>query len=181
MSAKGRVNQVTDVVERHKPVKVKVISIIGTKMTLSMKEVDQETGEDLNPQNSKRLAQGIDFDAPGTSSSSGVARNPDRPMSGVGVPGAFEDDGLDAGERAALASASKKKAKEISDFEKWEIRQLQSAGAIALTDLPYFDEETGVLQRDDEEDDAEVEIELVEDECPFLKGVGRSSCAICRR
>jgi hypothetical protein len=28
---------------------VKVLSITGQKMSLSMKDVDQETGEDLNP------------------------------------------------------------------------------------------------------------------------------------
>lgn len=55
-----------------------------------MKEVDQETGEDLNPQNTKRLiasAQGesSDFGGGGNSflpsmNSMNVARNPDRPL-----------------------------------------------------------------------------------------------------
>lgn len=56
-----------------------------------MKEVDQETGEDLNPQNTKRLMAiaageysggGGDYNGgPGTSSFSSMnaARNPDRP------------------------------------------------------------------------------------------------------
>lgn len=70
-------------------------------------------------------------------------------------------------------SGSKKKVKQISDFEKWELQQLRNANAIQISDLPYFDEETGILQKEDEEDDVDVEIELVEDECVFLKGYGR--------
>ena len=66
-------------------------------------------------------------------------------------------------------SGSKKKVKQISDFEKWELQQLRNANAIQISDLPYFDEETGILQKEDEEDDVDVEIEMVEDECVFLK------------
>ena len=47
---------------------------------------------------------------------------------------------------------SKKKIKQISDFEKWEIQQLRAANAIQIEDLPFYDEETGVLQKEDEED-----------------------------
>ena len=49
LSREGRVENVEDVVSRGQQVKVKVLTIADGKMSLSMKEVDQETGEDLNP------------------------------------------------------------------------------------------------------------------------------------
>ncbi|XP_036187898.1 ATP-dependent RNA helicase DHX8-like [Myotis myotis] len=45
----GRVANVADVVSKGQRVKVKVLSFTGTKTSLSMKDVDQESGEDLNP------------------------------------------------------------------------------------------------------------------------------------
>ena len=49
----GMVRDAKQVVKKGQRVKVKVISLVGTKMSLSMKEVDQETGVDLLPQRSK--------------------------------------------------------------------------------------------------------------------------------
>jgi len=160
----GRVNNAADAVERHQKVKVKVISITGTKISLSMKDVDQSSGKDLNPQNTKRLKTSIDneLNQNEPNSSNSGARNPDRPDNFMDAPIVEDDSG-----------SSKKKIKQISDFEKWELQQLRNANAIQITDLPYFDEETGILQKEDEEDDVDVEIELVEDECVFLKGYGR--------
>ncbi len=83
----------------------------------------------------------------------------------IDVPVSADDDTLTA----------KKKVKQISDFERWELQQLRAANAIALTDLPFYDEETGILQKEDEEDDVDIEIELVEDECAFLKGYSRKN------
>ena len=59
----------------------------------------------------------------------------------------------------------------ISSPEKWEIEQMLKVGVIDKSQLPDFDEETGLLHKDD--DDEDLEIELVEDEAPFLKGQGR--------
>ncbi|CAF0710967.1 unnamed protein product [Brachionus calyciflorus] len=150
----GRVNQVSDVVQRHQKVKVKVLSITGNKIGLSMKDVDQQTGKDLNSQDTKRLR---------TTEDSQFTRNPDRPDNLLEMAPVVDDD-----------FSSKKKVKQVSDFERWELQQLRSANAIQLTELPFYDEETGILQKDDEEDDADIEIELVEEECAFLKGYGRS-------
>lgn len=151
----GRVNVVSEVVSRHQAVKVKATAFTGTKLSLSMKDVDQETGEDLNPQATKRL-----FNPNGDESA--AARNPDRPDNYMEAPVVDKD------------SNDKKKVKQISDFEKWELQQLIAAKAIKLSDLPTFDEETGVLQKDDDSDE-DIEIEMVDDECVFLKGHGRQS------
>ena len=94
---KGRVTSVSDVVERHKAVKVKVTSIAGSKISLSMKDVDQETGEDLNPQNTRRLISAAQAESEagtsGSFSSSMAARNPDRPNNFAGVS-SVDDDSL---------------------------------------------------------------------------------------
>ena len=55
-----RVNHPSDLVSRGQPVKVKVANIQGTRIGLSMKEVDQATGMDLVPQ--KRLASGANME-----------------------------------------------------------------------------------------------------------------------
>ena len=64
----GRVSDVSEVVSKGQRVKIKVLSITGTRMSLSIKDVNQETGEDLNP---KKLLEGGDGDDD--------ERNPDRP------------------------------------------------------------------------------------------------------
>ena len=46
--ASSRVNSPADLVTRNQPVKVKVMSIAGSKVSLSMKDVDQSTGADLS-------------------------------------------------------------------------------------------------------------------------------------
>lgn len=49
-----------------------------------------------------------------------------------------------------------------------------SSGCIDKSELPEFDEETGLLPREEEDGEADIEIELVEDEAPFLQGHGRA-------
>ena len=49
-----------------------------------------------------------------------------------------------------------------------------AANVIDKSELPDFDEETGLLPKDDDSDE-DVEIEMVEEEPPFLKGCGRQS------
>ena len=46
-------NNVEEVVSRGQKVKVKVLTITGGKMSLSIKDVDQSSGADLNPGSSK--------------------------------------------------------------------------------------------------------------------------------
>ena len=46
---------------------------------------------------------------------------------------------------------------------------MMAANVIDKSDLPDFDDETGLLNQEDDSDE-DVEIEMVEDEPPFLKG-----------
>ncbi len=59
----------------------------------------------------------------------------------------------------------------LTSPEKWEIKQLISAGVLDPSDYPGFDEETGILPgEDDPGSDEDVEIEIVDDEPGFLRG-----------
>ncbi|TPP63001.1 ATP-dependent RNA helicase DHX8 [Fasciola gigantica] len=173
----GRVANVSDVVQRSQKVYVKVLTFTGTRTSLSMREVNQETGEDLNPQNSspnsRDPADGGKVRNMDDADLDGV-RNPDRPTASSAAsisrsalfgPRRGDADGVDED----LESGPKRKVQRISSPERWELKQMMSAGVVEKTDLPDFDEETGLLPREDEESDEDIEIELVEEEPPFLK------------
>lgn len=152
----GRVTNVSDVVARGHKVKVKVLSFTGQKVSLSMKDVDQDTGEDLNP-TSNNLLLGKDRDE------EQAHRNPDRPTSLLELQGSLAEED---------ETHSRKRVHRISSPEKWEIKQMLSAGCIDKPELPDFDDETGLLPKEEDEEE-DIEIELVEDEPPFLQGHGR--------
>ncbi|XP_067167931.1 ATP-dependent RNA helicase DHX8 isoform X3 [Apteryx mantelli] len=153
----GRVANVADVVSKGQRVKVKVLSFTGSKTSLSMKDVDQVTGEDLNPNRRRNLV--------GETNEETSMRNPDRPshLSLVNAP-EVEDDTLE-----------RKRLTRISDPEKWEIKQMIAANVLSKEEFPDFDEETGILPKVDDEEDEDLEIELVEEEPPFLRGHTKQS------
>jgi len=148
----GRVTVVSDVVTKGQKVKAKVLSFTGNKPSLSIKDVDQATGEDLNP-NRVRPGGG----GPGEDD---AARNPDRPSVLVDAP-ELEDE-----------NSEMKSFKRMSSPQRWELKQMMAANCIDITALPDFDEETGLLPKD-EDSDEDVEVEMVEEEPPFLQGHGR--------
>jgi ATP-dependent RNA helicase DHX8/PRP22 len=77
----GRVKNVEEVVLRGQAVKVKVLSITaGQKISLTMKDVDQETGEDLNPTANRAMAGGGGGGAGGGRDADLLMRNPERPL-----------------------------------------------------------------------------------------------------
>ncbi|GFG39654.1 hypothetical protein Cfor_02961 [Coptotermes formosanus] len=152
----GRVTNVSDVVARGHKVKVKVLSFTGQKVSLSMKDVNQDTGEDLNP-TSNNLLLGKDRDE------EQAHRNPDRPSSLLELQGSLAEED---------ETHSRKRVHRISSPEKWEIKQMLSAACIDKSELPDFDDETGLLPKEEDEEE-DIEIELVEDEPPFLQGHGR--------
>ncbi|XP_043483846.1 ATP-dependent RNA helicase DHX8 [Leptopilina heterotoma] len=149
----GRVASASDVVSRGQKVLVKVLSISGQKVSLSMKDVDQDTGRDLNPV----------INVTRTEEDEKHLRNPDRPTSLLELQANDDED----------ETYSRKRVQRLSSPEKWEIKQMLAANCIDRSELPEFDMETGLLPRDDDEDE-DIEIELVEEEPPFLQGHGRS-------
>ncbi|XP_037135099.1 ATP-dependent RNA helicase DHX8 isoform X1 [Syngnathus acus] len=157
----GRVANVADVVSKGQRVKIKVLSFTGSKTSLSMKDVDQETGEDLNPNRRRNV---------GPDGSEEVnMRNPDGP-SNLNLGPAREVEQDDTLERKRLTK--------ISDPEKWEIKQMIAANVLSKEEFPDFDDETGILPKVDDEEDEDLEIELVEEEPPFLRGHTKQSMDI---
>lgn len=141
-----RVNHPSDLVSRGQPVKVKVISIQGTRIGLSMKEVDQRTGRDIHPH--KKIASGANMEM--------LAGN------GSDVP-VIEDD---------MNGKSTRNRKRLTSPERWEIKQLIASGAASAADYPDIDQEyhdtlTGQGEFEDEED---IDIEVRDEEPPFLAG-----------
>ncbi|GIY28685.1 ATP-dependent RNA helicase DHX8 [Caerostris extrusa] len=152
----GRVTSVGDVVQKSQRVKVKVLSFTGQKTSLSMKDVDQDTGEDLNP----AVAH---TESMRKVSTEDILRNPDRPSS-LPLISKVDDSDVD----------TRRHVQRISSPERWEIKQMLAANCIDKSELPDFDDTTGLLPKD-EDDDEDIEIELVEDEPAFLSGHGRAN------
>ena len=163
--AQERVNRPADVVNKGDRVKVKVLDRTGTRMRLSMKAVDQRTGADAQPAKPPPL----------TGANAEMLRNPDRPMDDTptldlmlaGAGGVRRDDAAAA---AGAAPGDRGGITRLTSPEKFELKQLIAAGVLDPRDYPNFDEETGVLPQADNGSDEEVEIEMREEEPPFLRG-----------
>ncbi len=164
MQEGARVNHPSDLVSRSQPVKIKVVSIQGTRIGLSMKEVDQVTGRDLVPQ--KRLASGANMER----------------LDGTGVEsnGASRYGGLSTevpvieGDMNGKHMRNKKR---MTSPERWEIQQLIASGAISAAEYPDINEEyNATLAGEGEfEEEEDVDIEVREDEPPFLAGQTKQS------
>ncbi|KAH8154787.1 uncharacterized protein LAJ45_01318 [Morchella importuna] len=154
-----RVNNPSDLLGKGQPVKVKIISIQGSRIGLSMKSVNQKTGRDLDP--AKRIASGANMESlDGSSNRYGSLDTETVPV--------FE------GEIDHKAMRTKKR---MTSPDRWEIKQLIASGAISAADYPDIDEEyhatlTGEGQFEEEED---VDIEVRGEEPPFLAGQTRQS------
>ncbi|KAJ5690010.1 hypothetical protein N7462_004402 [Penicillium macrosclerotiorum] len=159
MQEGARVNHPSDLVSRGQPVKVKVASIQGNRIGLSMKEVDQVTGMDLVPQ--KRLASGANMERLDGSSVNDRYGN----LSSE-VPVIEQSNGRHIKNRKRMTSP-----------ERWEIRQLIASGVASAADYPDLEEEyhatlTGEGAFEEEED---VDIEVRDEEPPFLAGQTKQS------
>ena len=163
-----RVNHPSDLLSLGQPVKVKVISVQmgdrGPRIGLSMKEVDQTTGRDLLPQ--KRLASGANMEK----------------LDGTGP---VTDDGRRYGNLASdvpviegdLNGKPMRHKKRMASPERWEIKQLIASGAISALDYPDVDEEYNatLAGEGDFEEEEDVDIEVREEEPPFLAGQTKQS------
>lgn len=144
--APGMVRHPSDIVRRNQQVKVKVMSVAGTRISLSMKDVDQETGEDLSPNLRVRSKEEMD---------SLATRNPDRPASAIRRQ--FDDDGPN------------RAVKRMSSPERWEIKQLIASGVVNAADYPDIDKDANDFEADMEAEE-EIDVEVREEEPPFLRG-----------
>ncbi|KAI8953708.1 P-loop containing nucleoside triphosphate hydrolase protein [Xylaria longipes] len=152
-----RVNHPSDLLSRGQNIKVKVIKIEGSRIGLSMKDVDQETGMDLAP--AARIQSGANMEALG--SRNGVAPLP-------------VDNTTALSEYAGTRGKHKKR---MTSPERWEIRQLIASGVAKASDYPDLDEDYNATLRGDGEMELEedVDIEVREEEPPFLAGQTKQS------
>ncbi|GLT78688.1 hypothetical protein SLA2020_502160 [Shorea laevis] len=154
-----RIANAKDLVKRGQRVYVKVLSVSARKISLSMRDVDQNAGKDLLP-----LKKSSDDNA--------FRINPSRgklaPVTTTGLSGIqimeVEND-----------IPSRRPLKRMSSPERWEAKQLIASGVLRVGEYPTYDEEgDGVLYQEGGAEE-EVEIELNEDEPAFLRGQTRYS------
>jgi ATP-dependent RNA helicase DHX8/PRP22 len=152
---KGKVFDVKEQLKRNQKVKVKILSTVGAKISVSMKEVDQATGADLKPKRSGNEAGGGADD---------LHANPSRPL-GLSDAAALRSRQLDD-ER----EHNKSRTKRLSSPERWEMTQLLASGAMGQRDRPDVSEDTGILGSHEEDEEDEVEVEINDVEPKFLEG-----------
>jgi ATP-dependent RNA helicase DHX8/PRP22 len=159
MQSGARVNHPSDLVRKDQPVKVKVVSIQGSRIGLSMKEVDQVTGRDLIPQ--KRVASGANLEA----------------LNGSGDMDGDNGLGNEAADEGDLNAKPSKSKKRMTSPERWEIKQLIASGAISALDYPNIDEEyhATLNGEGDFEEEEDIDIEVRDEEPPFLAGQTKQS------
>jgi len=156
-----RVNHPSDLLSIDQMVKVKVISIQGDRIGLSMKDVDQKSGLDLDP--AKRIASGANMEgiSKGGSSSSRYG------SLDSAVP-------VIEGDMDGRAMRTKKR---MTSPERWEIKQLISSGVLSAKDYPDIDEEYNATLRGEGEfeEEEDLDIEVKGEEPPFLAGQTKQS------
>lgn len=151
-----RVNHPSDLVSRGQPVRIKVVKIEGSRIGLSMKDVDQETGRDMAP----KIQSGANMERlGGTKNEYGLID--DKVL-------VFEGD---------MRNNSRKVKKRMTSPERWEIRQLIASGVVKASNYPDLDEEYNAILNGEGEMELEkdVDIELREEEPPFLAGQTKQS------
>ncbi|KAB5590392.1 Pre-mRNA-splicing factor [Ceratobasidium theobromae] len=148
----GRVNSAFDLLSRNQRVKVKVMSV-GSRISLSMKDVDQRTGQDLTPhlriKSEAEIAEEERRSLTGANSA---------PLGTRGMSGISYDD-----------SAPVRSAKRLTSPERWEIKQLIASGAVDASEYPNLDEDFSNPHAKAEVEE-ELDVEVREDEPPFLAG-----------
>mmetsp|Transcript_31530 Transcript_31530/g.72863 ORF Transcript_31530/g.72863 Transcript_31530/m.72863 type:complete len:1102 (+) Transcript_31530:83-3388(+) len=154
------VNRAADHLKRNQDCYVKIIGIAGTKLNLSLREVDQATGEDLKIRKSKQADEGeeeLDVSNPMRK------RRKEEDARFGKVTGIRLDFADNDSERKKL-----RQKKKLNEYEMWEAQQLQASGVIEQHERLDCDEEKGLLADSDIEED--FEIELQEKEPVFLRG-----------
>ncbi|KAK3721330.1 DEAH-box ATP-dependent RNA helicase prp22 [Vermiconidia calcicola] len=155
-----KVNHPSDLVARNQEVWVKVMKAQDGRVSLSMNEVEQATGADLKP--GKRIqSAGTGANAVGLNGSSNAREDP---MSSF-VP--VVENGTGGG---------KKQRKRLTSPERWEIRQLIASGVIKAAEYPDLDDDyNAALNGEEIEQEEDVDIEVKEEEPPFLAGQTKQS------
>ncbi|CAE6462417.1 unnamed protein product [Rhizoctonia solani] len=148
----GRVNSAHDLLSRNQRVKVKVMSV-GSRTSLSMKDVDQKTGQDLTPHLRIKSEAELAQEALTGSNSAPLGQRGMGGMSGI----TYDD------------SAPVRSAKRLTSPERWEIKQLIASGAVDASEYPNLDEDFNNPHAKAEVEE-ELDVEVREEEPSFLAG-----------
>ncbi|CAH8266820.1 unnamed protein product [Arabidopsis lyrata] len=159
--ATRRVDKAKEFVKRDMEVYVKVISISNDKYSLSMRDVDQNTGRDLIP-----LRKPSDEDD--SSRSNPSYRTKDGHVTKTGISGIRIVEENDV-------APSRRPLKKMSSPERWEAKQLIASGVLRVDEFPMYDEDGDGMLYQEEGAEEELEIEMNEDEPAFLQGQTRYS------
>ncbi|KAF2719137.1 pre-mRNA-splicing factor ATP-dependent RNA helicase prp16 [Polychaeton citri CBS 116435] len=153
--AEYKVNHPSDLLSRGQPVKVKVMKMQDQRISLNMSEVDQSTGQDLNP--GRRLQ--------GATGANAIGLNGDT-ANGVSTVPVIEGN----------FNTGQKQRKRLTSPERWEIRQLIASGVLKSADYPDLDVDyDAAFNGEPIEEEEDVDIEVKEDEPPFLAGQTKQS------
>lgn len=152
-----------DWVERNQKVLVKIIGIAGSKLNLSIREVHQETGEDLKP----RGRRGAEVEEENEASNPMRKRQRELDDKLGKVTGIRLDIG-EAHESSLRSGRQLRQKKKLSEYEMWEAQQLHHSGIVDTHERLDFDKDQGLLA--DSEIEEDYEIELQEKEPLFLRG-----------
>eukprot|EP01035_Chromulina_nebulosa_P020626 gene20626-26743_t len=146
------------IVKRGDIVKVKVISIVGSKIGLSMKEVDQSSGKDLFPERSMETQKKLtsELSNPSNNNYSNPLNTNNKPYSDINTS-AIRKQEHDRTSRKRLTSP-----------ERWEIQQLINSGVLKASDYPELNIDNNFNEPLEPEED--IDIELNDNEPIFLKG-----------
>jgi len=144
-----RANSAADLLSRNQTVKVKVMSVAGTRIGLSMKDVDQITGRDLTPH--LRIKSEAEMEAERQE----AARASLSGSNAVPLRGKTDEP--------------KRSAKRLTSPERWEIKQLISSGIVPASEYPELDEDFNSPAARAEVEE-ELDVEVREEEPPFLAG-----------
>ena len=174
LSAVGKVASVSDVVKRGQRVQVKVISVVGKKIGLSMREVDQRTGADLKP---RTAAPQTAAGRAELTSAGGVAAghqdlfsNPSRPISAaLSSSSSSSSSSVSASRSSSEVLSSHRPSARLSSPERWELDQLIASGAVKASERPDL-ADSRLSSSQDEAADEEIDIELNDAEPAFLRG-----------
>jgi ATP-dependent RNA helicase DHX8/PRP22 len=144
----ARANSASDLLSRGQPVKVKVMSVAGNRLGLSMKDVDQASGRDLTPHLRIKSEAELEEERQKTARASSGAN---------ALPLRSKDEG------------PIRSAKRLTSPERWEIKQLISSGAIDASEYPDLDDDFSNPMAHAEIEE-ELDVEVREDEPAFLAG-----------
>jgi ATP-dependent RNA helicase DHX8/PRP22 len=177
-----RVQNTRDALRQNQLVRVKVLNINTStnRLELSMKDVDQHTGEDLAPQRSLARAatqSGGEGSVVGGFNGSSFQKPP--PYSSASSVAMTVHPGLDVAalkrrEEEQERNKPVRRAKQLTEHELFEAQQLMNSGVLPVDQYPIFDKDGGGMLAV-EETEEELDVELAEVEPPFLKGQTRRS------